>query len=65
VEAAAFLGRPALEAGAGYATLAGFILGRLGRIPSPGESFTWEGLRFEVVEMDGRRISKVVVGPGP
>ena len=63
VDAAAFLGRRDLEAGAGYATLAGFILQQLDRIPKPGDSFDWAGLRFTVAAMDGRRISKVLVGP--
>src|SRR5579863_785038 len=47
----------------GVETLAGFILMRLGRIPKGGESVEFEGRRMTVVEMDGRRISKVKVEP--
>jgi CBS domain containing-hemolysin-like protein len=47
----------------GVETLAGFLLMRLGHIPEPGESVTYEGRRLTVVEMEGRRISKVRVEP--
>jgi putative hemolysin len=40
-------------------TLAGFLLTRLGRIPEGGESIEYEGRRMTVLEMSGRRISKV------
>lgn len=45
----------------GYHTLAGFIINHLGRIPSAGDNFEWQGIRFEIVDMDGRRIDKVMV----
>jgi magnesium and cobalt exporter, CNNM family len=45
----------------GFHTLAGFILGELEHLPTPGEHFDWNGYRFEVVDMDGRRIDKVLV----
>ncbi len=45
----------------GYETLAGFVLSRLQRIPRGGESFDFEGRRFTVLEMDGRRIAKVKI----
>ncbi|MEW6321612.1 MAG: hemolysin family protein [Acidobacteriota bacterium] len=51
---------PPDEAGA-YHTLAGFVLARLGRIPRPSDTFEWGGVRFEVVDMDGRRVDKVLV----
>lgn len=51
-----------LEAGE-FHTVAGFVLWRLGHIPQTGESFEWNGFRFEVVDMDGRRIDKVLVSP--
>ena len=44
-----------------YQTLAGFVLYRLGHIPVAGEYFLWRGLRFEVVDMDGSRIDKLLV----
>jgi putative hemolysin len=49
----------ALPRGAGYETLAGFVLERLGIIPQGGESFVFEGRRYTVLEMDGRRVAKV------
>jgi putative hemolysin len=45
----------------GYNTLAGLILDELGHIPKIGESATWCGLHLEVVDMDGRRIDRVLV----
>ena len=47
-----------------FQTLGGFILNTFGRVPDPGEHFVWEGLRIEVVDMDGNRIDKVLVMPG-
>jgi putative hemolysin len=44
-----------------YHTLAGFILAQLGRVPKEGEAVAYGGWRFEVVDMDGRRIDKVLV----
>lgn len=46
---------------AGYATLAGFVLSRLGLIPLGGETLVYEGRRYTVTEMDGRRVAKVKV----
>jgi putative hemolysin len=43
-----------------YQTVAGFILSHLGRLPTTGESVDANGWRFEVVDMDGRRIDKVL-----
>jgi putative hemolysin len=43
-----------------YQTVAGFILSHLGRLPATGESVDANGWRFEVVDMDGRRIDKVL-----
>jgi putative hemolysin len=44
-----------------YYTLAGFILAQLGRVPQEGATVAYGGWRFEVVDMDGRRIDKVLV----
>ena len=44
-----------------YSTLAGLVLHRLGRVPRVGESVTYNGFRLEVVDLDGRRIDKVMV----
>ena len=48
---------------ADYQTLAGFVLARLGRVPVAGDGFAWHGRRFEVVDMDGRRVDKVLIHP--
>ena len=44
-----------------FDTLAGFILHELKRIPSVGDTFEWRGFDFEIVDMDGQRIDKVIV----
>ena len=46
-----------------FHTLAGFIIDKLGHIPSSGDHFMWEDARFEVVDMDGRRVDKVLIYP--
>ena len=46
-----------------YRTLAGFIFFHLGRVPSEADHFECHGLRFEIVDMDGKRIDKVLVRP--
>ena len=46
-----------------YHTLAGFVMTRMGRLPSVADSFEWKGLHFEVADMDGYRIDKVIVTP--
>lgn len=57
------LDRRGLDADGDYHTLAGFILWRLGHVPRMGEQLEWRDLRFEVVDMDGRRIDRVLVTP--
>ena len=44
-----------------YATVAGFALSVLKRLPHEGEVFTEQGWRFEIVDMDGRKIDKLLV----
>jgi putative hemolysin len=44
-----------------YHTVGGFIIACLGKLPISGDHFTWEGLRFEVMDMDGTRVDKVLV----
>ena len=46
-------------------TLAGFALARLRRLPRVGESFQCAGWRFEIVDVDGRRIDKVLAAAQP
>ncbi|WP_371734085.1 hemolysin family protein [Synechococcus sp. CCY 9618] len=49
----------------GYQTLGGFVMHHLERIPRAGEHFVWEDLRIEVVDMDGKRIDKLLVSRLP
>ncbi len=49
----------------GYRTVGGFILQRLGRVPMPGERVIDGGYCFEVIDLDGHRIDKVMVKPEP
>jgi putative hemolysin len=51
------------EEKAGYQTLSGFIMSRLGRIPKTGAKFRYDDYEFEVVDMDGRRVDRVLVMP--
>ena len=46
-----------------FETLAGFILSLLGHMPHTGDKVDWSGWRFEVVDMDGLRIDKVLASP--
>ncbi len=48
-----------------FATAAGYILSVLRKLPQEGEYFTDQGWRFEVVDMDGRKIDKVLVSKEP
>ena len=48
-----------------YETLAGFVMMSLGKIPQASEQFEWNSLRFEVVDMDGRRVDKILVSTLP
>lgn len=44
-----------------YETLGGFIMNHLGRVPRATDMFEWNNLRFEVMDMDGNRVDKVMV----
>ncbi len=46
-----------------YTTVAGFVIDVLKHIPELGESFIADGWRFEVIDLDGRRIDKLLVSP--
>ena len=58
-EFAAQLGVP-VDLDADFHTVAGFVLHEMQRLPSVGESFDKAGWRFEVVDLDGRRIDKIL-----
>lgn len=55
---------PAEERGE-YTSVAGVILARLGRIPKEGDTVRLDGALLEVIDMDGRRIDKVLIRPTP
>ena len=44
-----------------YESLSGFVMMSLGRVPQAADHFEWNGLRFEIMDMDGRRVDKVLV----
>ncbi|NML19000.1 hemolysin family protein [Azohydromonas caseinilytica] len=48
-----------------YHTLSGMIMLMTGRLPRLGDTVQWEGWRFEVVDMDGKIIDKVLASPLP
>jgi putative hemolysin len=52
------------EVHGGYQTVGGFVMSQVDSIPAVGQRFEWGGLRFEVVDMDGRRVDKVLVTSG-
>ncbi len=59
------LNLPDLPAEGSYHTLAGLLLALLRRVPSVGDRIVFGGWRFEVLEMDGRRVDKVMAGREP
>src|SRR5690606_16023505 len=48
-----------------FETLSGFVMAQLGDVPKEGDSFEWGNFRFEVVDMDGVRVDKVMVNVIP
>ncbi len=48
-----------------YQTLGGFVMMQLGRIPKPGDHFKTDDVRYEVMDMDGNRVDKVLVKREP
>ena len=48
-----------------FQTLGGFLFTRMGRVPSVSDNLEWNNLRFEIVDMDGKRIDKVLVAEVP
>jgi putative hemolysin len=51
------------EASGRFHTIGGFVMMRLGRIPAIADHLEWEGMRLEIVDMDGNRIDKLLVVP--
>jgi putative hemolysin len=44
-----------------YHTMGGFVMEKLGRVPITGDTFQWQGLEFEVMDTDDRRVDKILV----
>ena len=61
-EFADHIGGP-VDADADYETVAGFVLNTLNRLPEVGEKFSIDGWTFEILDLDGRRIDKILVTP--
>lgn len=55
------LPRTALDDAQGQSSAAGLVAALLGRIPSEGETLTWQGHTLEVLDMDGTRIDKILI----
>ncbi|MDQ4128037.1 MAG: hemolysin family protein [Actinomycetota bacterium] len=47
----------------GYHTVGGMMMNYLERVPAAGDRFEWDGYTFEVLDMDGRRVDKVLITP--
>jgi putative hemolysin len=54
------LKQPGREEDVDVQTLGGLAMAALGRIPAAGDRFDWRGRSFEVLDMDGRRVDKVL-----
>ena len=50
-----------LETEHDFNTVSGMVVAQFGRIPLPGEHFDWQGMSFEVVDLDGARIDKILI----
>jgi hypothetical protein len=48
-----------------YQTVGGMVMSHLGRVPAAGDRFDWREFSFEVVDMDGHRVDKVLVTRAP
>lgn len=44
-----------------FHTIGGFVMYKIGRIPASGDNFEWDLFRFEVMDMDGNRVDKILV----
>ncbi|MBI5442287.1 MAG: HlyC/CorC family transporter [Deltaproteobacteria bacterium] len=64
-ELEALLGLSAAAGEREYHTLGGLVMVHVGRIPEAADSFEWSGYRFEVVDMDGNRVDKVLISRLP
>lgn len=62
-EVESLIGLTGMRGDGDFHTLAGFVIDKMRRIPAPGDHFIWEEARFEVVDMDNRRVDKVLIYP--
>ncbi|HSA84181.1 MAG TPA: hemolysin family protein [Patescibacteria group bacterium] len=46
-----------------FHTIGGFVMQRLGHIPQTGDNFIFENFRFEIIDMDGNRVDKILIAP--
>jgi putative hemolysin len=53
------------ETEADFQTVGGFVVTQFGRIPATGDRFDWAGWRFEIIDMDRRRVDRVLVARAP
>jgi putative hemolysin len=53
------------EAAGNFHTIGGFVMLQLGHVPKAADHFHWDGLCFEVVDMDRNRVDKIMVSPIP
>src|SRR5438105_7329699 len=44
-----------------YHTIGGFVFGQLGRAPEPGDDVSYDGMRFDVLDVEGSRINRIAV----
>jgi len=54
-----------LPLGSGAQSVGGLLIQALGRIPRPGERFTYKGLEFDILAASATRVERVAVRPGP
>ncbi|MGB3330766.1 MAG: transporter associated domain-containing protein, partial [Thermomicrobiales bacterium] len=47
-----------------FESVGGFLMDQLGHVPKEGERLDWDGFGFEILDMDGNRIDKILVTPG-
>jgi putative hemolysin len=64
VELKDLLKNPMIPEPSDVTTVAGLVVVELGRIPAAGDAVDIAGSRFEVVDMDGVRVDKVLIRPG-
>lgn len=62
-EIESLIGLKNMREGEEFSTIAGFFIDKLGRLPNAGDYIVWNDVRFEVVDMDGYRVDKILINP--